>query len=282
MTAKATIASPIVRSNLPPGKSPRKTTVCKCACMSTTRKSARHSLFRKMEHWPASTGSWERLHVGDTVWVMIDPLKNNNNDSFTNFNFSLEKLVYSAQQLVASAQLVEATVPSRARPQFFCCCARCLIVAGSDAAGKITAKPAPTTATITTTARVSCRRQRFGRLLFGVTCSGGSVLCRRFKARFSPTDVTPCACRIKTKLNRRTLTLRIITRRTVIASRHRTTHFAAHSWLRRIPGSSRGRPSWLADPNANWLCILRMHFVVLQRVDDSQRFVGHFGRAANR
>lgn len=51
------------------------------------------------------------LHVGDTVWVMIDPLKNNNNDAFKNFNFSLEKLVYSTQQLIASSQFVEATVP---------------------------------------------------------------------------------------------------------------------------------------------------------------------------
>lgn len=51
------------------------------------------------------------LSVGDTVWVMIDPLKNNNNDAFTNFNFSLEKLVYSAQQLVASSQFAQATVP---------------------------------------------------------------------------------------------------------------------------------------------------------------------------
>jgi hypothetical protein len=51
------------------------------------------------------------LHVGDTVWVMIDALKNNNNDAFTNFNFSLEKLVYSAQQLVMSSELAQATVP---------------------------------------------------------------------------------------------------------------------------------------------------------------------------
>lgn len=33
------------------------------------------------------------LSVGDTIWVMIDPLKSQSYDAFTNFNFSLEKLV---------------------------------------------------------------------------------------------------------------------------------------------------------------------------------------------
>lgn len=51
------------------------------------------------------------LRVGDTVWVMIDPLKNNNDDSFTNFNFSLKKLVYTAQNIVFNAQLAPIAVP---------------------------------------------------------------------------------------------------------------------------------------------------------------------------
>jgi hypothetical protein len=48
------------------------------------------------------------LHVGDTVWVMIDPRKNNSFDAFTNFDFSLQKLVFSAQNAVFSTQLVPA------------------------------------------------------------------------------------------------------------------------------------------------------------------------------
>ena len=52
------------------------------------------------------------LNVGDTVWVMIDPLKNNNNNSFINFNFSLQKLVYSAQAgLLAAGLQLGAAVP---------------------------------------------------------------------------------------------------------------------------------------------------------------------------
>jgi hypothetical protein len=45
------------------------------------------------------------LNVGDTIWVMLNPLKNNNNDYFVNFNFSLEKLVYYAQSALAGASL---------------------------------------------------------------------------------------------------------------------------------------------------------------------------------
>jgi hypothetical protein len=45
------------------------------------------------------------LNVGDTVWVMIDPLKNNSNNAFLNFNFSLQKLVYSAQGALFAAGL---------------------------------------------------------------------------------------------------------------------------------------------------------------------------------
>ncbi len=45
------------------------------------------------------------LNIGDTVWVMVDPLKTNNNNSFINFNFSLEKLVYSAEGALFAAGL---------------------------------------------------------------------------------------------------------------------------------------------------------------------------------
>ena len=45
------------------------------------------------------------LNVGDTIWVMLNPLKNNNNDYFVNFNFSLEKLVYYAQSAITGASL---------------------------------------------------------------------------------------------------------------------------------------------------------------------------------
>ncbi|MCC7475528.1 MAG: hypothetical protein IT425_09045 [Pirellulales bacterium] len=37
------------------------------------------------------------LNVGDTIWVMINPLKNQIEDSFTSFDFSLQRLVYGAQ-----------------------------------------------------------------------------------------------------------------------------------------------------------------------------------------
>jgi hypothetical protein len=52
------------------------------------------------------------LNVGDTVWVMIDPLKNNNNNSFINFNFSLQKLIYSAPgSLFAAGLRIGSTIP---------------------------------------------------------------------------------------------------------------------------------------------------------------------------
>jgi hypothetical protein len=52
------------------------------------------------------------LSVGDTVWVMVDPLKNNNNNGFINFNFSIQKLVYSPTgALFASGSQFGATVP---------------------------------------------------------------------------------------------------------------------------------------------------------------------------
>ena len=67
---------------------------------------------------PLSSGlvSFDRmlgtLNVGDTVWVMIDPLKNNSNNGFFNFDFSLQKIVYSAQGALFAAGLqLGAAVP---------------------------------------------------------------------------------------------------------------------------------------------------------------------------
>ncbi|HEX3600987.1 MAG TPA: PEP-CTERM sorting domain-containing protein [Lacipirellulaceae bacterium] len=42
------------------------------------------------------------LHVGDTVWVMVDPLKNQIDDTFVNFDFSLQRLVYGMQSLAVN------------------------------------------------------------------------------------------------------------------------------------------------------------------------------------
>ncbi|HEY4234854.1 MAG TPA: hypothetical protein VGM76_15585 [Lacipirellulaceae bacterium] len=44
-----------------------------------------------------------QLNVGDTVWVMVDPLKNQNYDAFTNFDFAIQKLVPAAQLVQAAA-----------------------------------------------------------------------------------------------------------------------------------------------------------------------------------
>jgi hypothetical protein len=44
------------------------------------------------------------LNVGDTVWVMVDPLKYQYDDSFIGFDFSIQKLVFSTQQFGFGAQ----------------------------------------------------------------------------------------------------------------------------------------------------------------------------------
>lgn len=51
------------------------------------------------------------LNVGDTVWVMIDPIKSQIDDAFTGFDFSLQKLVYSMQNLALNAQMPAVSVP---------------------------------------------------------------------------------------------------------------------------------------------------------------------------
>ncbi len=51
------------------------------------------------------------LNVGDTVWVMIDPIKSQIDDAFTGFDFSLQKLVYSMQNLALNAQMPSVSVP---------------------------------------------------------------------------------------------------------------------------------------------------------------------------
>ena len=43
------------------------------------------------------------LNVGDTVWVMVDPLKNQLEDSFINFDFTIQKLVFFAQDALNGA-----------------------------------------------------------------------------------------------------------------------------------------------------------------------------------
>jgi PEP-CTERM motif len=59
-----------------------------------------------------SVASFDRdlgqLNVGDTIWVVIDPLKTQYYDAFNNFDFSLEKLVPVADGLAA---LSVTTVP---------------------------------------------------------------------------------------------------------------------------------------------------------------------------
>lgn len=53
------------------------------------------------------------LNVGDTIWVMVNPLKNQIDDSFVNFDFSIQKLVFAAEQfpLAAQQRLSSAAIP---------------------------------------------------------------------------------------------------------------------------------------------------------------------------
>lgn len=44
------------------------------------------------------------LNIGDTIWVLIDPLKNQIDDVFRNFDFTIEKLVYSNTPAFAVTQ----------------------------------------------------------------------------------------------------------------------------------------------------------------------------------
>jgi len=52
-----------------------------------------------------------QLSVGDTVWVMIDPLKTQNNDAFIGLDFSLQKAVELATAGAASLSLTAEAVP---------------------------------------------------------------------------------------------------------------------------------------------------------------------------
>ena len=59
------------------------------------------------------------LNVGDTIWVAIDPMKSQVDDSFVNFDFSLQRLVYSADspgqsQSFAAMSLQSYTIPEPA------------------------------------------------------------------------------------------------------------------------------------------------------------------------
>jgi hypothetical protein len=52
-----------------------------------------------------------QLSVGDTIWVAIDPLKNQMYDAFINFNFSLEKAVPMSTDGMAALSLMAVAVP---------------------------------------------------------------------------------------------------------------------------------------------------------------------------
>ncbi len=56
-----------------------------------------------------------QLNVGDTVWVMVDPLVNQYYDSFTNFDFAIQKSVpiieATTQSLATSSSMSIGTVP---------------------------------------------------------------------------------------------------------------------------------------------------------------------------
>jgi hypothetical protein len=71
------------------------------------------------------------LNVGDTVWVMVDPLKTQIDDAFTSFDFSLQRLVYSAGQgLAVGAQLLQTYAVPEPSTALLClmgiaaCCSR--------------------------------------------------------------------------------------------------------------------------------------------------------------
>lgn len=51
------------------------------------------------------------LNVGDTIWVMIDPLKSQNYDAFMNFDFTLQKGVPIVEGGMAAMSLMAVTVP---------------------------------------------------------------------------------------------------------------------------------------------------------------------------
>jgi hypothetical protein len=53
-----------------------------------------------------------QLKVGDTVWVMVDPLKNQLYDAFGKFNFAVQKSVPYVQLLQAATLLPAPTVPN--------------------------------------------------------------------------------------------------------------------------------------------------------------------------
>jgi len=58
-----------------------------------------------------------QLNVGDTVWVMVDPLKNQYYDSFTAFDFSLQKLL--PQQMMLALGAMAVPEPASAALLFF-------------------------------------------------------------------------------------------------------------------------------------------------------------------
>jgi hypothetical protein len=67
--------------------------------------------------WASFNYTLGQLNVGDTVWVMVDPLKNQNYDAFTNFNFGLQKLMPAAQRIVAAKAGPSLMVSAAAVPE---------------------------------------------------------------------------------------------------------------------------------------------------------------------
>jgi hypothetical protein len=57
------------------------------------------------------------LNVGDTVWVMINPLKSQIDDAFRNFDFSLQRLVYSGQNSGQSQAFAGLSLQSNSVPE---------------------------------------------------------------------------------------------------------------------------------------------------------------------
>ena len=59
--------------------------------------------------WSIFDGNLGQLNVGDTVWITIDALKNQNYDAFTDFDFALQRFIPS---VTLAAQAVGVPEPS--------------------------------------------------------------------------------------------------------------------------------------------------------------------------
>jgi hypothetical protein len=63
--------------------------------------------------WATFNYTLGQLSVGDTIWLMIDPLKNQSYDAFSNFDFTIQKSVPQTQlaQGLKMSQLQISAVP---------------------------------------------------------------------------------------------------------------------------------------------------------------------------